>query len=95
MTAALLLPYIGSAMFTLLILSVGLALLPSASTYPVPTVAIEGMITIYTWMFTLNSIFPVDTLAQVSFYVVATLFFTRFVVPIVLWLIMTFTGGGQ
>jgi len=95
MTAALLIPYIAGAGFTLVIVGIGLALLPEASTYPIPTVAIEGIVTIYHWMYTLNSILPMDTLAQVTAWVMATLFVTRFLIPIVLWIIMTFTGAGQ
>jgi len=95
MTLTALLPFIVSGAVFLAVLSTGLALLPSAATYPVPAQAIDTMVEIYRWMYTLNMILPVDTLAQVIYYFVVIIFFTRLVYPAVFWIIMTLTGGGQ
>jgi len=90
-----LLPFAASGAFFLTVFGIVLAMLPRAETYPIPTNAITGIVEIYKWMYTLNMIMPVDTLAQVLFYVVVTLFFTRVVYPILFWVTMTLTGGGQ
>jgi len=80
---------------TLTLLAFGIALLPNGADYPFPQQATDLIETVYTWMYSLNMLLPVDTLADVLFWGFTVIVFTDVIWPAVLWLFKTLTGGGQ
>jgi len=76
-------------------LAAGIALLPNGSDHPLPPEIITATETLYSWLWSFNSIFPVDTLVQVLGYAVLIEIFTKILYPMVFWIIKTLTGGGE
>jgi len=76
-------------------LVIGVALLPNGADYPFPPQAVTAIQTAYHWMYSLNMLFPVDTLIQVAYYGIIITIFTKLVWPTVFWLFKTVTGGGE
>jgi len=89
------LPYAiwGAAMLTLL--GIGLLLLPNGADYPFPVEATNTIETVYTWMYSLNMLLPVDTFAEVLYWGFVIIIFTDIIWPAVFWVFKTLTGGGQ
>jgi len=73
----------------------GFSLWPDGANYPFPVEAYTATVTLYSWLLSFNMIFPVDTLATILAYSVLLQIFTRFVWPIIMWLLKVITGGGQ
>lgn len=69
-----------------------IALLPSGDRYPFPEQVATGTETLYTWLYTFNSIFPVDTLIQVVMLAIVVEVVTRFVWPSLIWIFESVTG---
>jgi len=76
-------------------LGVAVALLPNGSDHPLPPELITATQTLYQWLYSLNGVLPVDTLAQVLGYAILIEIFTRLVWPIIFWVMKTITGAGQ
>jgi len=76
-------------------LGVAVALLPSGADHPLPTEVITATQTLYTWLYSLNMVLPVDTLARVLGLAVLVDVFTRLVWPLILWIVKIMTGAGQ
>lgn len=74
---------------------IGIAFLPDGSAYPFPTEITTGIVTLYSWLYSLNALIPVATAAQIFVIGVVVEITTRLVWPLVSWVIKTFTGGGQ
>jgi len=73
----------------------GLALLPAGADHPLPIEIITATQTLYTWLYSINNILPVDTLVTVLGYGVLIEIITRIIWPMVFWLIKVITGGGE
>jgi len=97
MTVALLalLPYAAWGAFVLTLFAIAILILPNGADYPVPTEALDGIRTIYEWMYSFNLLFPVDTFIDVVYYGMWILVVTRVMWPFVFWLFKSLTGGGQ
>lgn len=76
-------------------LATGIALLPNGADYPLPQEVVTATQSLYQWLYSLNSIFPVDTLVAVLGYAVLIEIFTKLVWPLIFWIFKTITGGGQ
>jgi len=77
---------------TFILLIGGFALLPDASQYPYPTEIATALVTLYTWLYSFNSIFPVDTLIVVVSYTLALEVIIMFLMPVVFWIMGQFRG---
>jgi len=76
----------------LLFFSVGISLLPSGADYPMPEIFTTGIQTIWSWMYSLNGIFAVDTFGQVLFYGVLINLVTQYFWPSIDWLFKRIRG---
>jgi len=68
----------------------GFALLPNSTQYPYPTEIATALITLYSWLYSFNNIFPVDTLIVVVSYTLALEVVLTFLMPVVFWLYAQF-----
>jgi len=71
----------------------GIALLPDGNDYPLPPEFATAIETLYTWLYSFNNLFPVDTLVQVLLYGVLLLIVTRILWPMIFFIIRLVTAG--
>jgi hypothetical protein len=71
------------------------AFLPDASTYPYPADISTAFHTIFSWTYSLNSIFPVDTLLTILKYSLVLWFIVKVVWPSLIWVFESITGTGR
>jgi len=89
------LPYAIWTAAVLSLLGIAMVLLPNGADYPLPAEAVSTIETVYEWMFSLNMLLPVDTLADVLFWAFTIIIFTDVIWPGIFWIFKTITGGGQ
>lgn len=81
--------YLGAV---LALITAGYALLPPASAHPYPPEIATAITTLYSWLYSLNNIFPVDTLVTVLGYSIVLELIVSFFYPVIMWIIKRFSA---
>jgi len=79
----------------LAMLLVGIQFLPNGADYPFPTQASSAIISLYSWLYSLNALIPVATAAKIFTFMVIIDITVQLVWRLVMWVIKVVTGGGE
>jgi len=78
-----------------LMIAAGIAFLPDGATYPFPTTITTAIVSMYSWLYSLNALIPVAEAATVFSLTVLIEITVGIVWRLVMWVIKIVTGGGE
>jgi len=90
-----LVPYIAWGSFIIALFALMLLALPNGADFPLPVEAVNTIRTAYDYMYAFNTIIPFDTFIHVVYYGFYMLIFSRIIIPALIWMFKSLSGGGQ
>lgn len=78
-----------------LMIVAGIAFLPDGASYPFPATVTTAIVSMYSWLYSLNALVPVSEAATVFSLTVLIEITVGIVWRLVMWVIKIITGGGE